>query len=93
MTPNLNGPPTILLIQGAQAPSIWFFQPIEIGTLQQYLDVPQFKWAPYNNIDPGSPGTFNLMPANQFKRITRVKVRVFIVKVAQWGPHLTFLWT
>ena len=35
-----------------------------------------------NNIDPGGPGPFNLMFANQFKRIARVKLRVFILKVA-----------
>ena len=31
--------------------------------------------------------------ANQFKRITRVKLRVFVLKVATSGPHLTFLST
>ena len=41
----------------------------------------QFKWVPNNNIDPWGPGPFNLMFANQFKRITRVKLRVFVVKV------------
>ena len=35
-----------------------------------------------NNIDPRGPGPFNLMFANQFKRIVRVKLRVFILKVA-----------
>ena len=58
-----------------------------MGPLQQYLNGPQFKWpkfewAPNNNIDPGGPGSINLIFANQFKRITRVKVRVFILKVA-----------
>ena len=51
---------------------------------------PQFKWIPNNNIVPRGPGPFNLMFTNQFKRITRVKVRVFILKVANWGPHITF---
>ena len=37
---------------------------------------------PNNNIDPGGPGPLNLMLANQFKRITRVKLMVFILKVA-----------
>ena len=41
----------------------------------------QFKWAP-NNIVPGGPGPFNLMFANQFKRKTQVKLRVFILHVA-----------
>ena len=35
-----------------------------------------------NNIDPGGPGPLNLMFANQFKRITRVKSKVFMLKVA-----------
>ena len=41
----------------------------------------------------GGPGFFNLMFANQFKRITQVKLRGFILKVTNWGTHLTFLWT
>ena len=53
----------------------------------------QFKWAPNNNIVKGGPGPLNLMFANQFQRIARVTLRVFILKVANWGPHLTFLWT
>ena len=44
-----------------------------------------------NNIDPGCPCPLNLIFANQFKRITGVKLRVFILKVANSGPHLTFL--
>ena len=39
----------------------------------------------------GGPGSFNLMFANQFKRITQVKLRGFILKVTNWGTHLTFL--
>ena len=50
-----------------------------------------FKWASNNKIVPGGPSSFNLMFANQFKRITQVKLRVFILKVANWSPHLTFL--
>ena len=46
------------------------------------LNVPQFNWAPNDNIDPGNPGPLNLFFANQFKRITRVKLRVFVLKVA-----------
>ena len=37
-----------------------------MGLLQQYLNGPQFKWSPNNNIDPGGPGPCNLMFANQF---------------------------
>ena len=48
---------------------------------------------PNNNIDPGGPGLLNLIFANQFNCIIRVKLRVFILKVANWGIHLTFLWT
>ena len=48
---------------------------------------------PNNNIDPGGPGPFNLMFADQFKRLTRAKLRVFILKVANSCPHLTFLST
>ena len=65
---NLNGPPTIILIQGARAPQFNFSN--------------QFKWAPYNNIVPGGPGPFSLMSTNQFKRLTHVKLRAFILKVA-----------
>ena len=45
---------------------------------------------PNNNIYSGGPGPLDLMFANQFKRIIRVKLRVFILKVANWSPHLTF---
>ena len=62
-----------------------------MGSLQQYLNGPQCKWAPNNNTVLGGPGPFNLMFANQFQCITRVKLRVFILKVANKGPHLTFL--
>ena len=30
-----------------------------MGPLQYYLNGPQFKWAPNDNIDPGSLGPFN----------------------------------
>ena len=49
---------------------------------QQYLNGPQLKCPPNYNIDLGGPGPLNSMFANQFKRITRVKLRVFILKVA-----------
>ena len=52
---------------------------------------PNLNGPPNNNIDPGGPGPFNIMSANQFKRITRVKLTIFILKVATSGPHLTFL--
>ena len=35
-----------------------------------------------NNIDPGGPGPFSLKFAYDFNQITRVKLRVFILKVA-----------
>ena len=56
MTLNLNGPPTVILIQGAGAPQFDVCQPILMGPLQQYSNGPQFKWAPNNNIDPGGLG-------------------------------------
>ena len=49
---------------------------------QQYLNGPQLKCPPNNNIDPGGPAPLNLMFAKQFKRITRLQLRVFILKVA-----------
>ena len=60
---------------------------------QQNLNGPRLKCPPNNNIDPGGPRPLNLMFANQFKRIILEKLRVFILKVANWGPHLAFLWT
>ena len=47
--------------------------------------------APNNNFDPGGPGPLTLMFANQFKRITRMKLRVFILKFINSGPHVTVL--
>ena len=38
-----------------------------MGSLQQYLNGPQFKWPPNNNMSPGGPGLSNLIFANQFK--------------------------
>ena len=38
-----------------------------MGPLQQYLNDPQFKWAPNNTTDPGGPGPLNFIFANQFK--------------------------
>ena len=32
-----------------------------------FLNGPQYKWAPNNNIDPGGPAPFNLIFANQLK--------------------------
>ena len=85
MAPNLNRLPTIILIQGARSPSIQF--------LPTNLEMPPtiiFKWAPNKNIDPRGPGLLNLMFANQFKRITPVKLKVFILQVATLGLHLIF---
>ena len=59
-----------MLIQGARTPQFNFYQPIQMGSLQQYLNGTQFKWASYNNIDPKGAGPFNLIFANQFKRAT-----------------------
>ena len=59
--------------------------------MASHLNVPQFNWAPNNNIDAGGSGPLNLIFVDQFKRINRVKLRVFILKVANYGPHLTFL--
>ena len=53
-----------------------------MGPLQEYLNGPQFKWAPNNNIVLGDQGPVNLMFANQFKRITREKLSASILKVA-----------
>ena len=36
----------------------------------------------------GAPSSFNF--SNQFKHITRVKLRVFVLKAATSGPHQTF---
>ena len=95
---NLNGPPTIIFK--------WTFNnnfnPVGPGFLSLILPTnlnrpPRmiFKWAPNFNGLPTiiliqGPGTLNLMFAKQFKRITRVKLRVFILKVANLGPHVTF---
>ena len=71
------GRPTIVLIQGARAPLIKFL-PTNINGPPTII----FKWAPNNNINPGGPEPLNLLFANQFKRIIRVKLKVFILKVA-----------
>ena len=42
---------------------------------------------------PGAPGPLNSILARQFKRITRKKWRVFVLKVAISDPHTAFLWT
>ena len=47
-----------------------------------------------NNInDHGPRAPLNSIFANQFKYITLEKLRVFVLKFAISGPHLTFLWT
>ena len=46
---------------------------------------------PNNIIDSGSWRPHNVIFANQFDRITQVKLRIFILKVANRGPHLAFL--
>ena len=47
------------------------------------LNGPQFKCPTNNNIDSGGRRPHNVMFANQFNRITGVKLRVFIKKVAE----------
>ena len=43
---------------------------------------------------PGGPAhPLNSIFSNQFKRITKVKSRVLVLKVATLAPHLKFLWT
>ena len=44
-----------------------------------------------NNIDDPGPGTLSSIFANQFICINRVKLRIFVWKVASSGPHLNFL--
>ena len=44
-----------------------------------------------NKIDSAGQVPLNLMFAYQFNRITRVKLRIFILKVANSGPHVTVL--
>ena len=46
-----------------------------MGPQQKYFNDPQFKWAPNNDIDPGSLGLHNLIFDNQFK----------------WAPNLNWL--
>ena len=48
---------------------------------------------PQQYIDSEGPDPFNLMFANQFKRMTGAKLRAFILKVANANPHVTFLWS
>ena len=44
-----------------------------------------------SNIYPGGHGPLNLIFTKQFKFIiTRAKLRVFVLKIAASGPHLTF---
>ena len=47
-----------------------------------------------NNIDDqGLRASLNLVFVNQFKCVTRKKLRAFVLKVVISGPHLAFLWT
>ena len=41
--------------------------------------MPQFTWAPNNNIVPGSPGPFNLDFANQFEKPHTI--------IFKWAPN------
>ena len=51
----------MILIQGPGPSQFNFSNQFKLGPLQQYLNGPQFKWAPNNNIDPGGPGHLNLI--------------------------------
>ena len=44
-----------------------------------------------NNIDDQEARAPQFNFFNQFKCMARVKLRVFVLKVATSGPHLTFL--
>ena len=46
-----------------------------------------------NDIDDQGPGPPQFNFANQFKWIPRMKLKVFVLRDANSGPHLTFLWT
>ena len=54
----------------------------------------RFLLAFANNIDDQGPrAPLNSIFANQFKCITREKLKVFVLKFAFSGPHPIFLWT
>ena len=56
--------------------------------------VQRFLLAFVNNIDDQGPRVLlNSIFVNQFKCITWKKLRVFVLKFAISGHHLTFLWT
>ena len=61
-----------------------FFQHVRV---QQYMCITVIN---NNNDDLGGPGFLNSFFGNQFKCITRVKLRVFVLKVATSGAHVTF---
>ena len=66
MVPNLNGPPTIILILGARALNLIF--PTNLNEPPSTIVTwTQFKWAPNNNIDPDGPDPLNLIFVNQLK--------------------------
>ena len=52
-----------------------------MGSLQSYLNGPQFKWAPNNNIGPGSLGPLTLIFTNQFKRNNPSEINGFISNI------------
>ena len=55
-----------------------------MGPLQQYLNGPQFKWAPNNNIDPGGPGLFNLIFPTNLKMPPAI---IFKCPQFNWAPN------
>ena len=95
---NLNGPPTVIfkwaqnnnINPGGLGPLNLVFPTNLNGPPTIIFKWSQFKWTPNNNIDSGGPGSFILMSANHFKRIIRVKLTIFILKVATSGPHIIF---
>ena len=85
---NLDGPPTIIF---KWASNNNYIDPGGAGPLN--LILPTNLNGPPTIILIQGPGTLNLLFAKQFKCITRVKLRVFILKVANSDPHVTFLRT
>ena len=62
-----------------------------MGLLQEYLYGPLIYMGPQQYYYFRGPWLLKFNVANQFKRITRVKLSVPILKVANCGSHLTFL--
>ena len=91
MAHNLNGPPRIVLIRRPGPFNLIFGNQFKNAPYNNTYMAPNLNGPPNNNIVTVGPGLCNSMFAKQFKRITRVKLRVFNLKVANGGPLLTFL--